>query len=187
MKHNKEQKQLINEWLEKFNYSFNDHIKDHFMKSILNDFKKMNNLIDEELEVGKWYRVIGDDVLVVCITDIKDDEKTFYGIDYYGTWIEKGMLMLSEVEILEPATESYVIERLTSYFKKVISFEHENIDFYFIDDKGNFYVDFKDKGFKVLMKDGMWQRVEEPIKDKTISNIQKQLDNIKEQLNELKI
>jgi hypothetical protein len=50
MKHTKQEKQIINEWVNKF-IDYTIHSENHSIHVDMIDFQKQNNLIDDELEV----------------------------------------------------------------------------------------------------------------------------------------
>jgi len=170
MKHTKQEKQLINEWLA--NYIECQSFSSEANKTkVLKEFQKQHNLIDDELEVGKWYKNKILDGTLYFIHTKNDLGVFYYGINHKGEWSNE-FLPKENFDWLIEVKESYVIERLTWYAEQVMKYNHEKPNYkclcdgklgeklhnlkYYID--GNeFWVEdvINDEG-SCLMKDGVW-------------------------------
>lgn len=119
---NKEQKQLINEWLEKF---VNDKPRGILSEKWLKDFQKQHNLI-YGFEVGKWYKYIYNETYLAFINK-KDENGKFYGygINVFGEWSTRFEFQKNYHQRFEQAPETYVIERLKWSSENVMMYNHE--------------------------------------------------------------
>jgi len=191
MKHTKEQKQLINEWIEKFIRFYTS--TPNLMLNQLEDFKKQHNLIDEELEVGKWYK--GKYSISRCfIKGKKGDNYICFGMYSNGDWFND--LELTHFG-LELTNEQDILTRLTWYAENVMKYNHEKpnykclknryetykgdkFSYEILDDK--FIVRFGDNA-NVLLKNGVWaETFEVEEKEKTSIEI---LQKAQEELNQM--
>jgi hypothetical protein len=180
MKHTKQEKQLINEHLKMFVL---DRPCGMLSATWLEQFQKQHNLIDDELEVGKWYRHKNRFNSLYFL--YKKDGFGFesYGIHLHNEWLPNVWHRDDNENLLE-VPESYVIERLTWYAEQVMKYNHEKPNYkclilpdesevlngnlrYFIDNDGFCIQDISNFATNCLMKDGVWAEtfeVEQPIK-----------------------
>lgn len=180
MKHTKEQKQLINEWLEKYNETIFTKYEN---KRNLTEFQKQHNLIKDELEVGKWYLDSKKENTLYFIYKKDSDGFNSFGIHLHNKWLPN-IWHRKNYEYLVEATYSYVIECLTWYSENVMKYNHEKPNYKCLFDKdetipqrgeltycledGEFYISSSHCAYRnCLMKDGKWSEtfeVEQPIK-----------------------
>ena len=174
----KQEKQLINEWLDKL---YDELLTDRGFSNDFELFKKKHNLIDDELEVGKWYKNKILNGTVYFIHAQTDLGVSYYGLNHKGEWSNE-FLPKENFDWLIEVEESYVIERLTWYAEQVMKYNHEkpnykclyrptltkigNITCYELDTNNEFWVKIGDN-YNLLMSKGVWAttfEVEKPIK-----------------------
>jgi len=93
----------------------------------LNKEQKQHNLIDDELEVGKFYRTVGNDksLFFITCTDVDNEVYNAYGFMDNGDWSNLIALEFNEVNELEIASEMYAIKLLKWYAENVMKYNHE--------------------------------------------------------------
>lgn len=162
--------------------------------------KECPELFKTKLEVGKWYKWIdGENVLLWNITEIKN--KTIYSYGFYNEdWIDNKITYSKKYyqeacENLKPATEEEVKEALIKEAKKrglkdgvILKKECINQNAHSVGKpiKG-FYFDFNSNTIDSenscgwIFKDGKWATISNPIEEK-INDLQKQIYELKKQL-----
>ena len=182
----KQEKQLINEWLKKF---ILDKPYGMLSGTWFEQFQKQHNLIDNELEVGKFYKNKFNENTILFIKAKTSREYEVYGLTDNNEWINSNYL-IHEFN-MEEAPESYVIERLKWYAENVMKYNHEkpnykclfapkvtemgNVLEYYLDEYGKFWVRFDNKeDYNLLMKDGIWAETFE-VEDKNEDDFDKEL------------
>jgi hypothetical protein len=123
MKHTKQEKQLINEWLEENQNDILFFDRETEYRISLEQFQKQHNLIDDELEVGKWY-TNKEKTILINITSFGFDGGVANGYGFMGAVWSKNISHQHNNTLIE-SPESYVIERLTWYAEEVMKYNHE--------------------------------------------------------------
>jgi hypothetical protein len=152
MKHTKQEKQLINEWLNKLVDYQSTTL--NMVREDLKDFQKQHNLIDDELKVGKWY-TDKENTILINITSFGYDGGVANGYGFTGnTW--STIINHQHHSKLELAPESYVIERFKWYAEQVMKYNHEKPNYKCLS-VPNKTISFKDSVVYDLWGDGYFR------------------------------
>lgn len=195
MKLNEEQKQTAIEVLDGFQKYYSDS---QMFKEGIENFKKLHNL-SPTIEVGKVYKDTDFPTLLVFITKIDGVIGCGYGIDNRSNWNNELSLHFNKniieapikewIEVLKKEGDKYIGKTVKCLYdgnnRFVDSFKHIR--------DGKLWYSTNSEYLVCLMKDGIFAEIvsdeiielKSKLKLKEINKLQKQLDNLQEQINEL--